>query len=180
MLSCLFAARAAHVNAAASVLRREAGSAGVGCPEPRAEAGRRGVHEDTTRALSGGFGTIFLTGQTYAMVAAGGLARFWLESACKTGIPVAAQPGLTGANPVLSTLGGTLSYGEAAGGGVYYIALAVVSAAVTSWVVPRLSRSPLVAGRDEIHARHRAHQRDMSPGPESRPAAEPSRATDMR
>lgn len=60
-----------------------------------------------TDALArGGFTQIFLTWQTYAMIAAGGLAMFLLESSLNAGRLVAAQPGLTCADPIISILWG--------------------------------------------------------------------------
>lgn len=94
-----------------------------------------------------GFVAIFTTWQTYGMVAAGGLAMFLLQSALNAGELVAAQPGITSADPVVSILWGTLGFGETVRGGLFLL-LAAVSAAVVGWGVFRLSRSPLVAGGD--------------------------------
>lgn len=98
-----------------------------------------------TDALNaGGFARIFTTWQTYAMIAAGALAMFLLQSALNAGPLVAAQPGLTSADPIVSVPWGILAFGEHVHSG-YSLAAAVVAAAVIGWGVFRLSRSPLVA-----------------------------------
>lgn len=101
-----------------------------------------------TGALNRGFGSIFLTWQTYAMVVAGAGAMFLLQSALNAGSLVAAQPGLTTTDPVVSILWGTLAFGETVRGG-WYLAIAVAAAAAIGWGVFQLSRSPLVAAGDE-------------------------------
>lgn len=91
-----------------------------------------------------GLAAIFTTWQTYAMVLAGALAMFLLQSALNAGPLVAAQPGFTAADPVVSILWGTAAFGETVRGGVYLI-LAVGSAVVVGWGVFMLSRSPVVS-----------------------------------
>jgi len=119
----------------------------------------------TTAITAHGFLALFTTWQTYAMIAAGGLAMFLLQSALNAGTLVAAQPGITSADPVVSILWGVLGFGETVRGGVY-LALAAVSAAVIGWGVYRLSRSPMVAGEDADgsappagHGEHRGDER---------------------
>jgi len=119
----------------------------------------------TTAITAYGFLALFTTWQTYAMIAAGGLAMFLLQSALNAGTLLAAQPGITSADPVVSILWGVLGFGETVRGGVY-LALAAVSAAVIGWGVYRLSRSPLVAGEDADgsappagHGEHRGDER---------------------
>jgi drug/metabolite transporter (DMT)-like permease len=98
-----------------------------------------------TNALEHGFVNIFTTWQTYAMIVAGGLAMFLLQSALNAGPLVAAQPGFTAADPVVAILWGVLIFGEHVRGG-WYLVLVVVSVAVAAWGMGRLSRSPLVTG----------------------------------
>ncbi|MGI8761098.1 MAG: DMT family transporter, partial [Jatrophihabitantaceae bacterium] len=100
-----------------------------------------------TETFAHGFLTIFTTWQTYAMVAAGGLAMFLLQSALNAGRLIAAQPGITTADPVVSILWGVLGFGETVRGGVFLL-LAAVSAAVIGWGVFLLARSPLIAGAE--------------------------------
>lgn len=91
-----------------------------------------------------GLAAIFTTWQAYAMVLAGALAMFLLQSALNAGPLVAAQPGFTAADPIVSILWGTVAFGETVRGGVYLI-LAIASAAVVGWGVFMLSRSPVVS-----------------------------------
>lgn len=66
-----------------------------------------------TDALNaGGFVAIFTTWQTYAMVTAGGLAMSLLQSSLNAGPLVAAQPGLTSADPIVSIPWGVLALGN--------------------------------------------------------------------
>lgn len=95
-----------------------------------------------------GFSAIFVTWQTYAMVATGALAMFLLQSALNAGPLVAAQPGFTAADPVVSILWGVLAFGETVRGGIYVL-LAVISAGIVAVGIAGLSRSPLVAGEDQ-------------------------------
>lgn len=102
-----------------------------------------------TNALAHGFVAIFVTWQTYAMVLAGAFAMFLLQSALNAGPLVAAQPGFTAADPIVSILWGVLVFGERTRGG-WYLVLVVVSVLVAGWGVFRLSRSPLVADRPGV------------------------------
>lgn len=99
-----------------------------------------------TAAFSAGFLSIFSTWQTYAMVAVGGLAMFLLQSALNAGSLVAAQPGFTATDPVVSVVWGVVVFGENVRSGVYYLGSAVVAAALVGWGVYQLSHSPLVTG----------------------------------
>lgn len=126
-----------------------------------------------TGALNrGGVAQIFLTWQTHAMVAAGLLAMFLLQSALNAGRLVAVQPGLTGADPIVSILWGTVGYGETVRGGVYVVP-AVVSAAVIGWGILWLSRSPLISGEDSVAPAPpaRATAGDREPGASDRAGA---------
>ncbi|MGH9064912.1 MAG: DMT family transporter [Acidimicrobiales bacterium] len=98
-----------------------------------------------TNALAHGFANVFVTWQTYAMIVTGALAMFLLQSALNAGRLVAAQPGFTGADPVVSILWGVLVFGEKVRGGLYLI-LVGVSVVVAAWGVYLLSSSPLLSG----------------------------------
>ncbi len=103
----------------------------------------------TNAASAHGLVAIFRTWQTYAMVAAGGFTLFLLQSALNAGPLVAAQPGLTAANPVLAFLWGVLVFGGESVRSGFYLLLAAAAAGVVGWAVFRLSHSSLLAGDDE-------------------------------
>ncbi len=65
-----------------------------------------------TTHFSHGFGTIFTGWQLYAMVATGGLGMFLVQSALNAGRLIAAQPGLTLSDPIISILWGVLAFHE--------------------------------------------------------------------
>ncbi|MGH3496247.1 MAG: DMT family transporter [Nocardioidaceae bacterium] len=98
-----------------------------------------------TNAFPDGIVSIFTTWPTYAMIAAGVLAMFLLQSALNAGRLIAAQPGITGADPVVSILWGVVGFGESVRGGVFLV-LAAASAVVVGWGVFLLSSSPLAGG----------------------------------
>jgi len=107
----------------------------------------------TTVLAAQGFLAIFTTWQTYAMIVAGGLAMFLLQSALNAGTLIAAQPGITAADPVVSILWGTLGFGETVRGGLF-LGLAAICAAGIGGGVYLLSRSPLVVDeKDDPHAK---------------------------
>lgn len=93
----------------------------------------------------GGFSGMFTAWQTYGMVLSGTAAMFVLQSALNSGTLVAAQPGLTAADPVVSILWGTLAFGESVRGGIYLL-LAIFCVGVIGVGMVGLARSPLVSG----------------------------------
>jgi drug/metabolite transporter (DMT)-like permease len=99
-----------------------------------------------TEAFSRGFAALFTSWQLYAMIAAGVLAMFLLQSAMNAGRLVAAQPGLSLTDPIVSILWGVFAFHERVRGG-WFIALAVVSGLVMAAAVVTLARSPLLSGR---------------------------------
>lgn len=96
-----------------------------------------------TDTLNGGFEQVLLAWQTYAMIAAGLLGMLLLQGALHAGSLVAAQPGVTGADPVVSVLWGVLAFGEHVRTGVF-LALAAGSALVIVAGIIELARSPLL------------------------------------
>jgi drug/metabolite transporter (DMT)-like permease len=106
-----------------------------------------------TTTFTGGFGTLVTSWQIYGMIAAGGLGMFFVQSALNAGNLLAAQPGLTLADPVLSILWGVLAFHERVRGGWFVLpeaaCLAVMAAAVIT-----LARSPLLSdsGQDAAKA----------------------------
>ncbi len=99
-----------------------------------------------TNAYAQGFGALFTSWQLYGMIAAGVTGMFLVQSAMNAGQLIAAQPGLTLSDPIVSILWGTLVYGEQVRGG-WFIALAVVSGLVMATAVVVLARSPLLSGQ---------------------------------
>ena len=82
------------------------------------------------------------------MVAAGLLGIFLGQSALNTGGLIAAQPGLTLANPVISVLWGVLAFHENVRGG-WYIVPEVAAVAIMAAAVIAPARSPLLADAAE-------------------------------
>jgi drug/metabolite transporter (DMT)-like permease len=101
-----------------------------------------------TRTFSQGIVTLFTSWEIYAMVAAGLLGVFLVQSALNAGGLIAAQPGLTLADPVISVLWGVLAFHEKVRGG-WYILPEVAAAAIMAAAVIALARSPLLAETTE-------------------------------
>jgi drug/metabolite transporter (DMT)-like permease len=101
-----------------------------------------------TRTFSAGIVTLFTSWEIYAMVAAGLLGMFLVQSALNAGGLIAAQPGLTLADPVVSVLWGVLAFHENVRSG-WYIAPEVAAVAVLGAAVITLARSPLLADAAE-------------------------------
>jgi uncharacterized protein YceK len=101
-----------------------------------------------TGTASQDFGELFTTWQLYAMIIAGAGSAFLLQSAVHAGPLLAAQPGISLADPVVSTLWGTQVFGERVRGGVHLV-LAAVAAAVVVAAVVVLAHSPLLGDDGE-------------------------------
>jgi drug/metabolite transporter (DMT)-like permease len=97
-----------------------------------------------TRTFTQGFAVLFTSWELYGMIAAGVLGMFLLQSAMNAGRLIAAQPGLTLTDPIVSILWGVLIFGERVRGG-WYTALAVVGGLVMAAAVVALARSPLLS-----------------------------------
>jgi hypothetical protein len=120
-----------------------------------------------TTAFSRGFGALFTTWQLYAMIATGGLAMFLLQSAMNAGRLVAAQPGLTLTDPIVSILWGILVFHERVRGGLYII-LALLSGLTMAGAVIALAGSPLLSdqsgsGENEGRAEDQGRTEDQGP-----------------
>ncbi|MBO0813879.1 MAG: DMT family transporter [Actinobacteria bacterium] len=114
-----------------------------------------------TNTFSHGLVTLLTSWQLYAMVAAGVGGMFLLQSAMNAGRLVAAQPGLTLTDPIVSILWGVLVFHEQVRTG-WFLVLTVAGGLVMAGAVLVLARSPLLSdesGRDE------------------RPRAEPARSS---
>ena len=104
-----------------------------------------------TSTFSSGMTVLLTSWQLYAMIATGTLGMFLVQSALNAGRLVAAQPGLTLTDPVVSILWGVLIYHERVRTG-WFLALTVVGGLVIIGAVIVLARSPLLSdssARDE-------------------------------
>jgi drug/metabolite transporter (DMT)-like permease len=99
-----------------------------------------------TNSYARGFSALFTSWQLYGMIAAGVLGMFLVQFAFNAGRLIAAQPGLTLSDPVVSIMWGVLVFHEQVRGG-WFIALAVVSGLVMASAVVALARSPLLSGQ---------------------------------
>ena len=98
-----------------------------------------------TGAYSRGMVALLSSWQLYGMIAAGFLAMFLVQSALNAGRLVAAQPGLTLTNPIVSILWGVLVFREQVRTG-WFLALALAGGLVIAGAVLVLGRSPLLSG----------------------------------
>lgn len=92
-----------------------------------------------------GLTAVFAAWQLYAMVAAGILAMFLLQSALHAGNLLAAQPGLTLSDPLVAILWGSLAFAEHVRGG-WYVVPAVAGGVLIAGSALVLARSPLLKG----------------------------------
>jgi len=96
-----------------------------------------------TQTLSAGIGAALGGWQLYSMIAVGVLGMFLTQSAMNVGQLIAAQPGLTLSDPVISVLWGVLVFHERVRTG-WFIAADVAAMAVIASAVVALARSPLL------------------------------------
>ena len=101
-----------------------------------------------TTTFSQGIGVLVVSWPLYGMIAAGVLGMFLLQLAMNAGRLIAAQPGITLSDPIVSILWGLLAFQEKARGG-WFIALAVVSGLVMAAAVVSLAKSPLLSAGPE-------------------------------
>jgi len=97
-----------------------------------------------TETFSQGLTVLLTSWELYGMIAAGALGMFLVQSAMNAGRLIAAQPGLTLSDPIVSILWGVFVFGERVRDG-WYVALAVVSGLVMTAAVVVLARSPLLS-----------------------------------
>src|SRR5271166_4225537 len=98
-----------------------------------------------TTQFSNGFGALFTSWQLYAMVATGVFAIFLVQSALNAGRLIAAQPGLTLSDPIVSILWGVLAFHEKVRGGTLNLLFAALSTVVKAGAVVALARSPVLS-----------------------------------
>jgi drug/metabolite transporter (DMT)-like permease len=131
-----------------------------------------------TTHFSNGFGALFTSWQIYAMVATGILGIFLVQSALNAGRLIAAQPGLTLSDPIVSILWGVLAFHEKVRGGTLSLLFAALSALLMAAAVVTLARSPVLSGESPVlsddqpqAAADRRDQRGGEPRSESPHAA---------
>jgi drug/metabolite transporter (DMT)-like permease len=100
-----------------------------------------------TRTLAGGLGQLFTSWPIYAMVAAGVLGLFLTQSAMNAGQLIAAQPGLTLSDPIVSVLWGVTVFNERVRLGWYTLGELLCAGVIVAAVIS-LAHSPLVSGSD--------------------------------
>jgi drug/metabolite transporter (DMT)-like permease len=123
----------------------------------------------TTSTFSRGMGALLTSWQLYGMIVTGVGAMFLVQSAMNAGRLVAAQPGLTLTDPVVSVLWGVFVFREQVRAG-WYLALAAVGGLVIAAAVLVLARSPLLSDEPA-----QPEQRDE---PRERPARSDTRGRD--
>lgn len=97
-----------------------------------------------TGTFAGGIGAVLTHWELYGMIVCGVLGMFLLQSALNAGRLIAAQPGLTLSDPIVSVLWGVLVYGEQVRTG-WFAGLAAISALVLAAALLVLIRSPLLS-----------------------------------
>ena len=98
-----------------------------------------------TNTFADGFGGLLTHWQVYGMIASGVAGMFLLQSAMNAGRLIAAQPGLTLSDPIVSVLWGVLVFGEQVRSG-WFVALAMASGLSLAASVIVLAHSPLLSG----------------------------------
>jgi drug/metabolite transporter (DMT)-like permease len=100
-----------------------------------------------TRTFAGGIGHAFTDWPIYAMVATGALGMFLTQAALNAGQLIAAQPGLTLSDPLISVLWGVLAFHEQVRQGWYVLGEVACAGVIVAGVV-MLARSPLLTADD--------------------------------
>jgi drug/metabolite transporter (DMT)-like permease len=93
---------------------------------------------------AGGLAELLTSWQVYAMIATGVLGLFLVQSALNAGRLIAAQPGLTLSDPLVSILWGVLAFHEKVRSGTSLL-FAAFSGVVMAGAVIALARSPLLS-----------------------------------
>jgi drug/metabolite transporter (DMT)-like permease len=101
-----------------------------------------------TTAFSRGLPVLLSSWELYAMIVVGIGAMFLLQSALNAGPLVAAQPGLTLTDPIVSILWGVLVFHERVRSG-WFLILTVLGGLVMIIAVLVLARSPLLSKTSE-------------------------------
>ena len=120
-----------------------------------------------TSTYSRGMVALLSSWQLYGMIAAGIAAMFLVQSALNAGRLVAAQPGLTLTDPIVSILWGVLVFREQVRTG-WFLVLTLVGGLVMVGAVLVLGRSPLLSGE--------SGRQERPDSPHENPARDPSRS----
>ena len=129
--------------------------------------GKSSGHQGGSLRAAGGFGERFTSWQIYAMVAAGALGMFLTRSALNAGQLIAAQPGLTLSDPLISVLWGVTIFDERVRLG-WHVLGEVFCAGVIVAAVIALAHSPLLSGANsasEDDGDHHEHAPASVSGP---------------
>jgi drug/metabolite transporter (DMT)-like permease len=100
--------------------------------------------KEVTRTFEKGLGEMFTDWPLYAMVAAGVLGMFLTQSAMNAGPLIAAQPGLSLSDPLISVLWGVMAFHERVRQGRFIVGEVLCAAVIVVGVI-MLARSPLLA-----------------------------------
>jgi len=122
------------------------------------------VKESMTQLSDRGLFGLVSTWQTYAAICFGVLGVILVQASLHSGRLVAAQPGITLMDPLVSTLWGVLVFDEQTQGGIYFLVAALGAIAMLASVLV-LAHSPLLESNEDA-------PRVASPRPED-PAACP-------
>ncbi|HET9731482.1 MAG TPA: DMT family transporter [Acidimicrobiales bacterium] len=131
--------------------------------------------KSATGALHHGAAGVFESWSTYAMVASGLVAMFLMQNALQAGRLIAAQPGITLADPGVAILWGVFAFGERVRGGAYAAGAVAGGLAVAVGVV-LMSRSPLLADQATENEDRATESEDRATESEDRAAEREHRA----
>ena len=117
----------------------------------------------TDRYAAEGPGALLTGWQSYATAVSGLLAMFLLQSAMQAGSLIAAQPGLTLSDPLVSILWGVVVFGEQVSTGVHLL-IAVLGGVLMGFSVLVLTRSPVLAETEDQTGGGRRSPASTRPG----------------
>ncbi len=100
------------------------------------------------------------------MVASGALGMFLVQSALNAGQLIAAQPGFTLSDPIISILWGVLAFHERVHRGPIRLLMAALSAVLLAAAVVVMTRSPLLS--DDQEQDREGDKRERRPGDQPR------------
>jgi hypothetical protein len=117
------------------------------------------VKESVTQLSHRGLFGLVSTWQTYAAITFGVLGVILVQAALHAGGLVAAQPGITLMDPLVSTLWGVLVFDEQTRGGIY-LGIAALGAVAMLASVLVLAHSPLLESGEDGQRERRPHSSD--------------------